>query len=109
MDTTGLSEEQFSSTFASSMQNVTALELDDPVDIWPYVEAIPVDEYTGIELVSGEVVEYIYRGSDDRFDHVLLPTTTADTYLVVVVDLRARQVYGHRFIDFRAEYGLPRT
>ena len=51
-------------------------------------------------------VEYVYRDASQRYDHVVIAADTADIFLVVIVDRRAKRVLGHRLLDLLVEYGL---
>jgi hypothetical protein len=86
------------------MRDVTT-STTDVIDIWPYVAAIPASELNGHATVTG-VIEHAYRNGAGTFDHVLVLTKTKNTYLVVVVDLVADRIHGHRILDLKAEYGL---
>jgi len=104
MHTRTLDENGFRKTFIGRMRDVT----DDaaPVaDIWPYVAAIPRSDLGGRRFLP-EVVEFVYRSGDEAFDHVLIPTSEANVYLVVVVDRRAKTVFGHHILNLREKYGL---
>lgn len=104
MNTTLLDEKQFLATFAAPMRNVT----DEPVnviDIWPYVESVSPDDLRGHEVYD-HFVEYVYRDSTGRFDHVQVMTKTKNVYLVVVADLHRDAIYGHHLLDLNEKYGL---
>jgi hypothetical protein len=104
MRTVELDEQSFRRTFVSPMRNVTA-DAEPVIDIWPYARAIPPGELRGVRWRDGEV-EHVYRTGDDRFDHVLVPTETANVYLVVVVARGAAAIHGHHILDLNEEYGL---
>jgi hypothetical protein len=40
------------------------------------------------------------------FQHVLVASQTPNVFLVLVVDLRQREVRGHHLLDLRKLYGL---
>jgi hypothetical protein len=105
MRTLALDETAFQRTFVSPMRDVTA-DADPVVDIWPYVQAIPTSDLSSVGYRNGEV-DYVYRSGDDRFDHVLIPTTVPNVYLTVVVSRRSRAVHGHHVLDLNQKYGLP--
>ncbi len=104
MPTRRLTEEQFLATFPEPMRNITD-SVEEVLDIWPYVESVPALDLAGHSVDDG-TVEAAYRSADGRFDHALVMTRTANVYLVVVVDLRADEVYGHYLLDLNREYGL---
>jgi hypothetical protein len=104
MRTALLDEKQFLATFAAPMRNVTG-EATNVIDIWPYVDSVPVKELGGHEVYD-RFVEYVYRDATGRFDHVLVMTRTKNVYLTVVVDLHHGVVYGHHLLDLNEKYGL---
>jgi hypothetical protein len=97
-----LSEEEFKACSARPMSDVTARP-DATVDIWPYVDALDLDEL-GIPSIND--VRYVYRDAHARFDHVLIGTGRFNALLVIVVDLRAATVLGHVVLDQNKEYGV---
>ena len=109
MPTKLLTEAEFQATFAASMREITnadGADADDEVNIWPYVDAVPVADLRGHTVVEDKV-EHVYRAEGDAHDHVLLPSTTANVFLVIVVDRKARKVLGHHLLDLNEKYGLP--
>jgi hypothetical protein len=40
------------------------------------------------------------------YEHVLVNTEDQNVFMVLVLDLDAGVVYGHRILDLRREYGL---
>jgi hypothetical protein len=75
------------------------------LEVWPYVEQIPEGDLRGFRI-DGQDVECVFRGSDDHYDHVLIPTTTWNTYLVVVVDRANNEVVGHHVLNRNDLYDL---
>lgn len=99
-----LNQENFQATFCPPMKDIVNEE-SDGIDIWVYVRQIPVKELKGHEIYY-EFVEHVYRTGDNRFDHVLVVTKTLDVYLVVVIELVKKEIYGHIILDLNREYGL---
>ena len=97
-----LDETAYQATMTPKMMDVTATATGP--DVWSYIEAIPTDDLCGHEVFD-HFVEYVYRTSDDRFDHVLVMTKTKNVYLAVIVDLAADAVYGH-LLGQNELYGL---
>ena len=85
MTTRLLTNIEFRATCAQPMQNITGQD-DNVLDIWPYVDAVPISDLQG-HIVHDRFVEYVYRTPDARFDHVLVMTKTKNVYLAVVVDM----------------------
>lgn len=75
------------------------------LDIVPYYRTIPVADF-GSHKPYDDFVESVYRSGDDRFDHVLMMTWTANEYMVIVVDLLSDQILGHHLLNLNAEYGV---
>ncbi|MFD1984884.1 hypothetical protein ACFSOZ_20320 [Mesorhizobium newzealandense] len=97
-----LQEDEFKACFAEPMTNVTAAA-EAAVDIWPYVEALDLDEI-GLPYLND--VHYVYRDAQNRFDQVLIGTGRFNALLVIVVDLGRRTVFGHFLLDLNKEYGV---
>ena len=104
MNTNKLGAGDFLKTFQAPMQNVTETA-EPPLDIWPYVEAIPDIDLEGYELLD-EVVEYVWRSANGQFEHVLVSTARADVFLVIVVDLLNVKIHGHHLLNLPTAYGL---
>jgi hypothetical protein len=84
------------------MSDVTSAQ--QPVaDVWPYVDLL---DPRSLGVLAIRDVDYVYRDASQRYDHVVIATDTADVFLVVIVDRRARRVFGHRLLDLIFEYGL---
>ena len=99
-----LSEEQFIQSFGNDMIDFSKVELDDPVDIWNYVGEL-VDLGLIDKLVhERNLVESVYRNDLNTFDHIMLPTTNKNIYMVIVVDLKERAVFGHHLLDMTEKY-----
>lgn len=93
-----LSEEEFKMTFGKKMTDVTH-QVIDPIDIWSYVEKVRKGN-------SNKDVESVYSNDTESFDHVLLLSSSSNKYLVIVIDLLKRKVFGHYFLDLNKEYGI---
>jgi len=92
------------STIVRPVRKLGAVEPTE-LEVWPYVDEIPVDDLRGYSI-DGKDVECVFRGADDRYDHVLIPTTTWNTYLVVVVDRASNAVLGHHVLNRNDLYDL---
>ena len=99
-----LTEGEFKATLTHNMHDVTT-SATDVLDIWPYVESVPVADLEGNSIFE-HFVEVVYRSDDGCFDHVLVMTRTKNVYLAVVIDLENDAFYGHRLLDLNREYGL---
>lgn len=104
MQTVHLTSEAYDATFISPMREVTQ-EVEDPIDIWPYVSSIPADDLAGYQIYD-QFVEHVYRDATSRFDHVLVMTKTRNVYLGVIIDLVEKRIHGHHLLDLNQKYGL---
>lgn len=102
MDTKLLSGNAFRSYFSLPMRNVTA-DAEPGVDIWPYVDAIPIEELEGMVLRD---VEIVYRDAVGRFDLVNIATDHYQVFMVVVVDLVLNEICGHHLLNLPHLYGV---
>lgn len=95
-----LSKDEFLACFSEPMEDVTA-SAEEAVDIWPYVDLI----YLASEGITDiEEVAQVYRDAEGRYDQILLTTNKEETLVVVVVDRKAKAVFGHHVLDLGAEY-----
>ena len=100
-----LTEAEFQATFSAPMQRAGQDE-EPPFDFWPYVDAIPYEDFLGYDCSEG-VVDWVWRSADGRFEHILINTNeNRDVFMVVVVDRAGKCVVGHRLLDLPAEYGV---
>ena len=97
-----LSEEEFKACFDGPMIDVTA-HANAAVDIWPYVDALDLDE---LGLPSINDVHYVYLDANGCFDQVLIGAGRFNALLVIVVDLKAGTIFGHFLLDLNKEYGV---
>lgn len=86
------------------MQRVP-IHADAPCDFWPYFDQIPVEEFEGHDC-SGASVTYAWNDPSMRFQHVLVNSEDDDVFMVLVIDLGRRAVFGHRILNLNREYGL---
>lgn len=100
-----LSLKEFRATFGKEMIDVT-LTGEASVDIWPYVQKLVSVNKILPEVYERELVEKVYRSNDKTYDHVLLPTTNKNIFIVIVVDRDRLKIYGHSTLDLNKEYGL---
>jgi hypothetical protein len=100
-----LSSEQFRNTIGDGMINAT--DSAEPVtDIWPYVEELVITGAVHNRVFQNNLVESVYRNKANTFDHVLLPTSDSNNFVVIVVDLMQKKVTGYFLLDLNKEYGL---
>lgn len=98
-----LTEEQYKSTMASQMVDVTSTA-EPALDIWPYVRLLERQGVVHPLVVQKELVELVYRSKDNTFDHVLLPTSKENRFIVIVVDLSSHSILGYYDLDLKKTY-----
>src|SRR5262245_14504486 len=102
-----LTREQFQSTFGERMHRID-VDAPPPIDFWPYFDAIPSEDFHGHDCSAGKV-DYAWRSFSGCFEHVLVASEDPNIFMVVVLDLSALRVHGHRLLDLNQEYGLRST
>ena len=76
------------------------------IDIWSYVGQLAKDKEVLDYINKEQLVERVYRNDQGTFDHVLLPTDNSNVFIVIIVDLRQKEIKGHFRLDLNKEYGL---
>ncbi|WP_212844562.1 hypothetical protein [Catellatospora sp. IY07-71] len=76
-----------------------------PFDFWSYFGRIPVEDFRGHDFSRGQVTN-AWRTRGGAFEHVLIRCETANVFLVLVLDLAARNVHGHHLLDLNRLYSL---
>ncbi|RJS94159.1 hypothetical protein [Salinisphaera sp. Q1T1-3] len=99
-----LSEDEFEATFTPPMTDVTT-SVVAMVDVWPYIERVLASEYEAFETDSWDV-EYVYINRPESHLHLLINTGMENVYLVVVVDILEKEIYGHDLLNLNQKYGL---
>lgn len=100
-----LTDAEFQGTFTAPMRRVALDGTGAPVAFWSYFDAILTEHFAG-HTCPGESVSHAWADANGRFQHVLIATDELNIFMVVVLDLRERAVYGHRLLDLNREYGL---
>jgi hypothetical protein len=99
-----LDEAAFRHTCTAKMRQLGPTD-EPPFDFWPYVAAIPKEDYQGFDC-SAARVPWVWRSEDDAFEHVLIDTKEdPDVFMVIVLDRAKSEVAGHRLLDLKREYG----
>lgn len=100
-----LTEEEFKNTCSPKMREVT--ETVDPVtDIWPMVKLLNDRKIVEDHTYQNELVAHVYRNEVSTFDHVLLPGTFKNRFVVIVVDIPEKMVKGYYNLNLDDLYGL---
>jgi hypothetical protein len=51
-------------------------------------------------------VDWVYRYADESFEHVLVSSDQRNVFMVIVLDLTRRVVYGHHLLNLNELYGV---
>lgn len=102
-----LSKEEFISTMCANMVDVTQTATP-VVDIWPYVHQLTKANLVLGYVTENELVELVYRNPSGAFDHVLLPTSRENAFVVIVVNINSATILGHYLLDLTTEYEYRR-
>lgn len=102
MNTQKMSAEAFNDTFQAPMQDVTRIA-EQLLDIWPYVDAIPLGDLDGFELAD---VTYVYLNPSGNYQHVLVATEDKNVFLVIVIDVKQVKIRGYHLLNLVEIYGL---
>ena len=97
-----LSEYDFKSTFPSE----GFLDVTETAENFNTKE---FDEYVNNNLIDelGKMhIRYIYDAKDGSYRHIVFTTDLKNIYLVVVIDLITKKIFGHHVLDLNKEYGL---
>jgi hypothetical protein len=100
-----LSEKEYKETMGSKMTDVT--QTAEPiVDIWAYVKDLVYESIVSDYVFKNNLVEKVYRNDTSSFDHILLPTSDENIFIVLVVKLSNATIVGHYRLDLTKEYSL---
>ena len=100
-----LDESEFRKTFGTKMVRVLA-DGNAPFPFWSYFDLIPQDDFQGYDCSEGSV-QWVWREEGGRFEHILIDSKEdKDVFMAVILDLSKEEVFGHRLMDFKHEYGL---
>jgi len=103
MNVTRLDDAKFRNTFVEPIERL-ANDVEPAVDFWPYFDAIPAADFDGHDCSAGEV-DWVYRMAE-RYEHVMINSTTKNVFMAIVIDLADGAVIGHRLMNFNQIYGL---
>ena len=102
MTTQKLSSEAFNDTSQAPMQDVTTTA-EQILDIWLYIDAIPLADLEGFELAD---VAYVYLNPNGLYEHVLIATEDKNVFFVIVIDVEQVKIYGYHLLNLVELYGL---
>jgi len=99
-----LTESEYHATFSIPMLRVSD-GADPPFDFWGYFDQIPADDFENHDCSDGSIT-YIWRDSTSCFEHILVNSKTENVFMVLILDIRAANVLGHRLLSLNREYGI---
>lgn len=94
MQTNKLTFDEFQATRAAPQR---VFESVPPENFWDYVESIPAEDFDIFDCRDGSVT-HVYR-MGDAYEHVLINSQYQGVAMVVVVDLKTQEIYGHYLLD----------
>lgn len=100
-----LSRKEFEKTFSNKMIDVT--KTAEPIlNIWEYAKVLSNQQLIPSIVYDKELVEFVYRNNENTFEHILLPTSEKNVFVIIVVNIIEKKIKGHYKIDIEKEYGL---
>lgn len=86
---------------------IDVTETAEPVvDIWAYVKDLVYENVVNDYVFKNNLVEKVYRNDTSTFDHILLPASDENVFIVLVVKLNNATIIGHYRLDLTKEYSL---
>jgi hypothetical protein len=64
-----------------------------PADFWAYLDDIPIEDFEG--HTSNGAVDWRYREGTGTYEVVNVNTEDASVFMILVIDLLGRSVFGH--------------
>lgn len=99
-----LTDAEFESTFTPPMIDITS-NAEELLDIWPYIDKVIAAEYATAETDDWDV-QYVYMNQPGSHQHILIDTGMPNIYLVVVITVRERVIFGHYLLNLNHKYQL---
>ena len=93
---------------ASAPMRRLPLDASPPFEFWDYFESIPSSDFEGHDCSAGGV-SYVWEDSTGRYHFVHVNSEDKNLFMLLVLDIAARTVLGHRLLDLNREYGLERA
>ena len=75
------------------------------MDIWSYVQKLNKEKVVLDYVYENKLVETVYRNNENSFHHVLLPTDSKNVFIVIIINVTAKDIKGHFCLDLNREYG----
>ena len=100
-----LTTEEYKSTLGKKMIDVTQT-VEPVIDIWPYIKQLVEENIILSYVFDNELVEAVYRNSENTFNHILIPTEKENIFIVLVLNLALVQLVGYYRLDLEQEYRI---
>lgn len=100
-----LSEKEYLDTMQGRMKNITD-SADCLVDIWGYASNFGIRTQLSEYGFENQLVESVYENEEGTYQHILLFGTSENVFVVIVVDVQKREIFGHYYLDLNEKYGL---
>lgn len=100
-----LTETQYLKTMGNPMKNITD-DHNAVIDIWGYAGALLKHKLISDYGYKNKLIEAVYSNADNTYQHVLLFTDTDNCFVVIIIDVLHRQIYGHYLLDLNKNYKL---
>ena len=106
MNVKELSRKEFELTFSERMNDITN-KSEAIIDIWEYVKLLDQSKYSiDNSVINKKTVEKAYRNSIKTFDHILIPTSQKNMFLIIIVSIKNKNIFGHYLLDLNKEYSI---
>ncbi|MEM7164266.1 MAG: hypothetical protein AAF581_02310 [Planctomycetota bacterium] len=92
-----LTRGEFDATFTNPMRPLGA-GTQAPFDYWGYFDEIPLGDFRGVDC-RGRRVSNVYQTSGQRYQHVLIESNRESTFMVLVLTVPEKVVYGHHLLE----------
>lgn len=100
-----LTEKEYLDTMSGGMKNITDTA-EVLADIWAYAESFSVRMLLSEYGFEHRLVGSVYENAAGTFQHVVLFGDRENVFVVIVVDVANREVFGHHYFDLDNKYGL---
>ena len=88
----------------SNMTDVTK-SAEPLINIWYYAEQLLKNNLLSEYGFKKQLIEAVYENDEKTYQHILLFTNSKNCYMVIVVDMINRSVYGHYYLNLNEKYG----
>ena len=100
-----LNKEQYLQTMGDHMINVTN-NAEAITDIWGYAKCLLKNGLISEYGFHNCLIEAVYINDDNTYQHILLFTDKKNCYVVIIVDVLHRVIFGHYILDLNQEYDI---